>query len=61
MPLLRNAICWKRARRYSYEKSVVSKIVESGQNVTIVPVSEVSSPRVSSPMGTPFSKLMFQT
>ena len=53
MPLLRNAICWKRARRISKENSVVSKISSSGQKVMTVPVRSVSSPLTISSVGSP--------
>ena len=52
-PRLRNAISWIRRDRVSKFQAVVSKIVGSGQNVMIVPVSDAASPRSSAPAGAP--------
>ena len=54
-PRLRKAISWSRRDSVSKFQVVVSKIVASGQNVVIVPVSADSSPRSSGPIGAPRS------
>src|SRR3954467_5445239 len=43
----RNATSWRGRARVSKEYSVVSKIELSAQNVVVLPVSDVSSPRSS--------------
>ena len=53
--LLRNAISCIRRASVSNDQSVVSKICPSGQNVIVVPVSSVASPRSSGPIGSPRS------
>ena len=53
--LLRNAISCIRRDSVSNDQSVVSKIVLSGQNVIVVPVSVAGSPRSSGPIGSPRS------
>jgi hypothetical protein len=50
-PLLRKAISCSRRESVSKFQSVVSKMFSSGQNVMMVPVSPVGSPRVSGPTG----------
>ena len=52
---LRKAISCRRRDSVSKSHSVVSKISSSGQNVVVVPVSDVSSPRSSGAIGAPRS------
>ena len=52
-PRLRNAISCSRRDSVSKDQSVVSKMSASGQNVMVVPVSSVGSPRVSGLTGAP--------
>ena len=51
-PRLRKAISCSRRDSVSNDHSVVSKMVSSGQNVMIVPVSSVFSPLSSGAVGT---------
>ena len=52
-PRLRNAVSCIRRDSVSKDQSVVSKIPPSGQNVVMVPVLSVASPRCSFPVGAP--------
>ncbi len=52
-PRLRNAVSCIRRDSVSKDQSVVSKIPPSGQNVIVVPVSSVVSPRASFVTGAP--------
>ena len=52
-PRLRNAVSCSRLDRVSKDHSVDSKIVSSGQNVVVVPVSVVGSPCCTGPSGAP--------
>ncbi len=53
--LFRNAISCSRLDSVSKDQSMVSKMSSSGQNVIVVPVSSVSAPRTSGPIGSPRS------